>query len=115
MAPLAAALFLLHALTLPAGRCDAPHTQAEMNACAAEDFLRADARLNAVYKQAMKAIDPARQPKLKAAQRAWLAFRDAECEFEASEAEGGTMQPMLRNGCKAEVTKARIAQLTAAR
>ena len=108
----AAALLLAHALT-QADRCESPQTQAEMNVCSAEAFLRKDNELNAVYKKAIQSVDPTRRPKLRAAQRAWLAFRDAQCDFEGSEAEGGTMKPTLVNGCKSEVTTARIAQLRA--
>jgi uncharacterized protein YecT (DUF1311 family) len=112
MAHLAAALLLVHALS-QAARCEAPQTQAEMNTCAALEFHRTDAKLNTVYQQVLKRIDPSRLPKLRAAQRAWLAFRDAQCAFEGSESEGGTMQPTLVSGCKTEVTKARIEQLGA--
>lgn len=112
MAHFAAALLLLHALS-QAARCDAPQTQAEMNTCAAQEFVRTDAKLNTVYQQVLKRIDPSRLPKLRTAQRAWLAFRDAQCAFEGSESEGGTMQPMLVSGCKSEVTKARTEQLRA--
>jgi uncharacterized protein YecT (DUF1311 family) len=114
MAHFAAALLLVHALSqaqIP--RCEAPQTQAEMNTCAALEFFRSDARLNLVYQKVLKRIDPTRLPKLRAAQRAWLAFRDAQCAFEGSESEGGTMQPMLVSGCKSEVTKARTEQLRA--
>ena len=111
MAHLAAALLLVHALTRAADRCDSPQTQAEMNVCAAEDFRRADAQLNVAYDRLLKSLDPGRRAKLQKAERAWLAFRDAQCAYEASEAEGGTMAPMLRAGCLTEVTKMRIAQL----
>ena len=84
-----------------------------MNVCSAQQFHRADAQLNAVYQQVLKAVDPSRLSKLRTSQRAWLAFRDAQCDFEASEAEGGTMHPMLVTGCMTEVTNARIGQLRA--
>ena len=110
MGHFAAALFLVHALT-QTGRCDDPQTQAEMNVCSAEAFVRKDNELNAVYRKALQSVDASRRPKLRAAQRAWLAYRDAQCEFEGSESEGGTMKPTLVNGCKTEVTAARIGQL----
>ena len=99
---------------MQADRCDSPQTQAEMNVCAAQTFLRSDQRLNVAYNKLMKTVDPHRRPKLRAAQRAWLAYRDAQCAFEGSESEGGTMQPMLVSGCKSELTDARIEQLAAA-
>jgi uncharacterized protein YecT (DUF1311 family) len=62
-------------------------TQAEMNATARAEFVQADAELS---------------------QRAWLAFRDAEAEFEGR---GGTMAPTLRYATKTELTQRRIKQL----
>jgi len=110
MASLAAALLLVHALT-QADSCESPQTQAEMNVCAAQELGRADARLNVVYQKLMKTLDAGRRVKLRAAQRAWLAYRDAQCDFEASASEGGTMQPLELSSCKSDVTKERIAQL----
>jgi len=46
-----------------------------------------------------------------ASQRAWLAFRDAQCAIEGGEYAGGSMQPMVRSGCLARLTRERTAQL----
>lgn len=81
-----------------------------MNVCAAQESRRADAQLNAVYQKLMKTLDANRRTKLRAAQRAWLAYRDAQCAFEASASEGGSMQPLELASCKSDVTKERIAQ-----
>jgi uncharacterized protein YecT (DUF1311 family) len=45
------------------------------------------------------------------AQRAWIAYRDAECEARGFQARGGTMEPMLVAGCIADVTDARTKEL----
>jgi uncharacterized protein YecT (DUF1311 family) len=45
-----------------------------------------------------------------AAERAWVAFRDAECEFDAADSIGGTIYPMIYSGCLERLTKARIEQ-----
>jgi uncharacterized protein YecT (DUF1311 family) len=52
--------------------------------------------------------DAESKEKLKQSQRAWLAFRDAEAEFEGR---GGTMAPTLRYATKTELTQRRIKQL----
>jgi uncharacterized protein YecT (DUF1311 family) len=104
--------------------CDDPQTQLAMNTCAAMDFERADERLNeqwretAAYMQARDAeIDhetdsqPGYYETLLAAQRAWLAYRDAQCRSEGFMARGGSMQPMLVSMCKAYVTELRTEQL----
>jgi uncharacterized protein YecT (DUF1311 family) len=89
-------------------------TQAEMNQQAAADFEKADAQLNKVYKQVQAGLDAEGLAKLKAAQRAWIAFRDAEADFEAdAEARGGTMAPCIYNGVRQQLTETRTADLKA--
>jgi len=105
--------------------CDDPQNQMEMNVCAQIDFERADAELNAAWRVAVagaRAADaeldrrydqrPTSEAKLREAQRAWLVFRDAHCTVQGyDEARGGTMEPMVYGGCRAELTRQRTAQL----
>jgi uncharacterized protein YecT (DUF1311 family) len=87
-------------------------SQAEMNQQAAKDFDVADAAMNEAYKPFMHKIDKEAQTKLKSAQRAWVAFRDTQAELEADlAARGGSMVPMIYNGCRTEITKARTKEL----
>jgi len=110
----------------PRWNCADPQTQVEMNACAQLDFERADAELNAEYRRAIahaRASDRAEralregdnragvEATLREAQRAWVAFRDAHCRLQGYEARGGSMEPMLYDGCLAALTRARTAQL----
>jgi uncharacterized protein YecT (DUF1311 family) len=86
-------------------------TQAEMNAQARAEFVRADAELNKIYEALLKKLpDADSKEKLKQSRRAWLAFRDAEAEFEGR---GGTMAPTLRYATKTELTEQRTKQLKA--
>lgn len=82
-------------------------TQVEMSACAAAAAKAADTRLNAAYARLQLT------PELKSAERAWIAFRDAQCAYEASVYEGGSIQPMTYSLCLERVTKARTAELAA--
>ena len=108
----------------PALDCDRAGTQMAMNRCAHLDYEAADAALNAQWKitaAAMKQRDTdldreydTRQGyfgTLLAAQRAWLAYRDAHCRSEGYFARGGSMEPMLVSGCLAQLTRVRTAQL----
>jgi uncharacterized protein YecT (DUF1311 family) len=67
--------------------------------------------LNNAYRQLALASTPEERRKLKAAQLAWLKFRDAQCEFESVLNVGGTMYPMVLDFCLAGVTAARTRQL----
>ncbi|QNE33486.1 DUF1311 domain-containing protein [Sphingomonas sp. NBWT7] len=101
----------------------AAQTQAQMNASAGTDYRRADAAMTAQWKATyayMKREDAqntvgTRSPGYAAAtlasQRAWLAFRDAQCAIETKEVEGGSMAPMVRAGCLTRLTKERTKQL----
>jgi uncharacterized protein YecT (DUF1311 family) len=87
--------------------CNNLKTQLEMNACAANEYQRDDAKLNEYYKELAEKLGPSEKERLKAAQRAWIKFRDLQCEFEASRYEGGSIQPLVRSSCLAQVTKQR--------
>lgn len=87
--------------------CADPQDQQEINQCAGDDYAAADAELNRVYKQLASAIDENWAPPLRAAQRAWVTFRDAECEFQSMGWEGGSGRPGVQAGCLERVTKER--------
>jgi uncharacterized protein YecT (DUF1311 family) len=109
------ALIMMAAFTsvVDADECDNAMDQETMNACARQSFEKADAELNAVYKklQSRKKNDAQAEKLLIAAKRAWAAFRDAECEFDAADNIGGSIYPMIYSGCLERLTKARIEQL----
>ena len=76
-------------------------------------FARADAELNRVYKDVMAGLDARSQDLLKRAQRDWITFRDDECKYENVQNEGGSIYPLVYNGCLTTLTKDRIKQLKA--
>ena len=108
-------LILITAFTSAAraDECDDAVDQPTLNACADQSFKKADVELNAVYKKLQsRKMDDAQAGKLLiAAERAWVAFRDAECEFDAADNIGGTIYPMIYSGCLERLTKARTEQL----
>lgn len=103
----------LLALALALGGTSASaQSQGEMNQEAAASFKKADAELNRTYTKLLASLDDEARAKLKAAQRAWVVFRDAEAEYQMdAEARGGSMAAMIYEGTRARLTKARIAQL----
>ena len=88
-------------------------TQTAMNAQARADFKQADAELNKTYQSVLAKLPTAEKQKLKEAQRAWIASRDAEAARAAKEAEGGSMAPTLRYEKMTELTHERIKELKA--
>lgn len=96
--------------TQDADPCPDAHTQLAMNVCADAQYKKADAELNRAYQQLVRASGGS-DAKLKSAQLAWLKFRDAECDYEASMYEGGSIMPMIYSFCLRDVTAARTKQL----
>ncbi|MBZ8178896.1 lysozyme inhibitor LprI family protein [Oscillatoria salina] len=94
-----------------APNCNNPQTQSEINQCAAIAYRNSDRRLNQVYQQLVPRLSSSRKQKLIQAQRAWITFRDASCEFERSEFQGGTIAPAIYNGCLADLTERRTQEL----
>jgi uncharacterized protein YecT (DUF1311 family) len=93
--------------------CNDAQTQQGMNICAGLSYENADRALNRTYQALVPNLSTTRRQKLTSAQLRWIAFRDAECEFYGSEAEGGTMQPLLVSGCKDQVTQRRTVDFNA--
>ena len=91
--------------------------QSEMNRCADLDARTADADLNHVYRELLAKLkgDDNATKKLRTAQRAWLAFRDAHLQelypAEDKQAQYGSMFPMCYSQVASAMTKERTAQL----
>lgn len=105
----------------PALNCADPQAQVEMNLCAGRAFERADADLNREYREHVsraRAADaepgrtgPGRHQALLESQRAWLRYRDTECERMTLQYWGGSIAPLIHATCRTDLTRARIAQL----
>lgn len=104
--------------------CENAMAQFELNVCAHRDYEAADTELNTVYKKAMAAAqkmdaeykDMGAQyvgavDALKRAQRAWIGYRDGQCELAGFAMRGGSAEPMLVSGCLADLTRKRTAEL----
>ncbi|MBV7267308.1 DUF1311 domain-containing protein [Erythrobacter sp. WH131] len=108
--------------------CANPVQQQEMNWCAANEFVLADAELNRQWARtsaAMRMRDdawgddvspdwdarPGWFDSLLEAQRAWLTFRDAHCRIDGYAARGGSLEPLLVSTCQTALTKTRTQEL----
>jgi len=101
--------------------CTDPQTQMEMTQCAGEDYDKADKDLNVEYQKLRKLLgerDKAADENgkgavdaLVAAQRAWVAYRDANCNLAGFQARGGSMEPQLVASCLAQMSRDRTQEL----
>ena len=90
-------------------------TQMQMNDSTKKEFLKADKELNQVYQQILKdySTDTLFLKNLKAAQRIWVEFRDAEMKmkYPLKENEYYSMQPVCWYSYMQDLTETRIATL----
>lgn len=91
------------------------HTQAELNTCASKEALRADTQLDGVLKQLLSRAkgDSNAIEKIKAAEKAWLTYRDAyiDAMYPAidKQAEYGSMYPAQVDILRAKLTEEQTA------
>ena len=75
--------------------CKNAETQMDLDFCAGKDFDAVDAQLNKVYGTLAAKYGAGDKALLKTAEKAWLAYRDAECSYETADTVGGTINPMV--------------------
>jgi len=116
----------------PGQACDTAQSQMELNQCAGEQYKKADARLNTIYRNVLNMMEKdladakdhkdtdqvryeqAAIDKLKAAEKAWIQYRDLHCEAARHQYEGGSMNPMVWGFCMEQVSLDRIEELKSA-
>jgi uncharacterized protein YecT (DUF1311 family) len=109
--------------------CDWAISQVDLNQCYAEQYRKVEASLNVYYQKVVEAIEKdlgdaqnkqdegqskyeeQAIQKLKASQKAWVEYRDLNCDAAKFEVSGGSMSPMVWAGCMALVTEHRISDL----
>jgi uncharacterized protein YecT (DUF1311 family) len=109
---------LVSSIALLLAVCNAQaQTQAEMNDSACAKYKKADAEMNAVYRQVLNKYksETAFVAKFKTAQRSWVAFRDAHLESlypEPNKLQAyGSVNPVCRCRVLTELTADRTKQL----
>src|SRR5262249_8206185 len=83
---------------------------ADMFECTGEELDRQDARLNDAYKKLMSKLSRDRKKALLKAQRAWIKFREANCDY-YFDPDGGKAAHLNASGCLLTMTATRIKDL----
>lgn len=102
--------------------CREPRSQSEMNRCSARELETVDRELNEVYQRVIERMvreggDPpydaaSWERAMRKAQRAWVAYRDADCRgLVARDWTGGSGAALAINGCMTALTRRRISVL----
>ncbi|CAB4945845.1 unannotated protein [freshwater metagenome] len=92
------------------GPCPGSTTR-EVEQCLAARLSRADAELNRYYAAAVARLtrdgNMTSLAKLRASERAWIAYRDAECDAVYDWWQGGTIRGAMTLSCRTRITQAR--------
>ena len=81
-----------------------------MQGCISEELDRQDRRLNGAYEALMGSVPEKRRAQLRDAQRKWIAFRDANCEF-YYDPQGGSAARLSSSECVVTLTAKRAHEL----
>jgi len=96
---------------------DKANTQSEMTSCASDEAARVDAKLKTTYRALLARVtsQPEALAKIKAAERAWIAYRHAYIEAtypaEDKATEYGSIYPLDVNLLRAKLTRRQVAAL----
>ena len=94
-----------------ADSCDNVVANDALIQCLGTEFTKADAELNRTYVALRGRLDREANVTLKAAQVAWLTYRDKDCELRASSAAGGQAYQPTFISCQTEKTVRRTQEL----
>lgn len=116
------ACLLLAARPAHALDCQKAETTPELNECAARQQKAVELKLNQTYQQALKSLQQpdtemdkfsATRQKLIEAQRAWVKFREADCEAVYLQHVSGSIRNLMFTGCLQKHAERRIEDLKA--
>jgi uncharacterized protein YecT (DUF1311 family) len=97
-------------LALPYKKKCTESSQVQQNMCLANAYGEVDSRLNAVYSELIDKLDA--PDTLREAQRAWIIFRDKDCEFANSGlGKDGSLYRYAHTACLINSSEKRIRDL----
>lgn len=111
--PLFSVFFLSPLLSYADGCADNVSSPDKTQSCGKNSYREADKKLNEAYRDTISRLMESAESKKKliTSQRAWIAFRDAECNFVASSVGEGSAAPMVMQGCMEDLTNKRTDDL----
>ena len=104
-------LLLLFVPSLLTAQCKDAVSTKDMQDCMDNEWKKSDAELNRVYQESLKKLKPEQAALLKKAQRAWLSYRDAQCDADYKMFAGGTAAPLALTQCRVTLTQERTKTL----
>jgi uncharacterized protein YecT (DUF1311 family) len=93
--------------------CDKAETDADLLTCAKQDLALAQTRLDQAVAQSTAALPPQANALFTAAHRAWVAYRDADCKWNAYDPSTGMSYDLIQTACLADLTNSRAEEVEA--
>lgn len=91
--------------------CDNNLNQTDLNICTAQEYKKADQKLNKLYQAYTAKLSNAQRKQFTAIQKSWVNYKDKDCHYAAQDYKGGSIYPSLLNSCLTEKTEDRIDDL----
>jgi uncharacterized protein YecT (DUF1311 family) len=92
-------------------QCEDKKTTADRVECVGTALKKADAELNRVYQKTLKELPAEDGTRLRKAQRAWLAYRDTQCDAAQKRYAGGSIAPVVFAQCRLTLTQGRLREI----
>ncbi|WP_202743949.1 lysozyme inhibitor LprI family protein [Acinetobacter calcoaceticus] len=92
-------------------KCSNLPNQSALNNCSSNVLNSANQKINTVYANYMKELSPTEKLQLKDAQRAWIQYKEKDCQFQSSPVLKGSLYPFVHNACLVKKTETRIKEL----
>ncbi|MBB3259371.1 uncharacterized protein YecT (DUF1311 family) [Paraburkholderia bannensis] len=93
--------------------CQNRDTRQAMDECIGRAMKASDQALNETYRALLAKISKSGADQLRKTQRAWLGWRDAQCEFNTMATNGGTIHSSMYALCIDELTQEQTRRLDA--
>jgi uncharacterized protein YecT (DUF1311 family) len=112
-------LFVLLCYSVAIPQCSDKIGTAETAGCYAKEWRTKDSELRKIYtkildyesKTLSKQQTDSFKKSVRESQKAWIVYRETECELQAAQFMGGTGGIVMREDCKLELTTKRIKEL----
>lgn len=103
----------VHAATFNGIDCETTEVDAELLQCAGHDLEQNQKRLEGLVAQSLDALPVGARPLFDQAEKAWVNYRDAACQWNAYDMASGKTSDLIRATCLADLTSARVEEMEA--
>ncbi|HVV59744.1 MAG TPA: lysozyme inhibitor LprI family protein [Gaiellaceae bacterium] len=88
-----------------------PVSTLDLEGCSERSLVASDGKVNALVARIWQALPATGRADFARGERAWLAYRTASCNAEASKYAGGTLRPVAFLGCEVGRNKTHLTDL----